>query len=140
MKTNTKLSFTGQTIYTGLDVHKKSWFVSIHTADFEHKTFSQPPEPKKLVDYLRRTFPGATYKCAYEAGYCGFWIYHALKKENIECIVINPADVPTTHKEKDQKRDPVDSRKLARELENGSLKGIYIPTEQQQAARSLSRL
>jgi transposase len=139
MKTNAKLNFTGQTIYTGLDVHKKNWSVSIYTADFEHKTFSQPPEPKKLADYLRRTFPGANYKCVYEAGYCGFWIYHALKKENIECIVINPADVPTTNKEKKQKRDKVDCRKLARSLKNGDLTPIYIPSRSNLEDRMLIR-
>jgi transposase len=34
----------------------------------------------------------------------------------------------------------VDSRKLARELENGSLKGIYIPTKLFEELRSLVRL
>ena len=40
-----KLDFTGQSIYVGLDVHKKSWSVSIHSEQCEHRTFNQPPEP-----------------------------------------------------------------------------------------------
>jgi len=54
--------------------------------------------------------------------------------------VINAADVPTTHKEKNQRRDKIDSRKLARELASGSLKAIYIPTKAQESLRLLSRL
>ena len=56
-------------IYVGLDVHKKSWSVSIGTKYGEYKTFSQPPEVDKLVDYLRHHFPGARYQAVYEAGY-----------------------------------------------------------------------
>jgi hypothetical protein len=33
-----KLNFKGQQIYAGMDVHKKSWSVSILTNEFEHKT------------------------------------------------------------------------------------------------------
>lgn len=41
--------------------------------------------------------------------------------------MVNPSDVPTTDKEKRQKDDSRDSRKLARSLQNGELKGIYVP-------------
>ena len=96
----TKLNFKGQEIYVGLDTGKKSWKVSILTKDFEHKTFSQPPKPEVLVDYLRRNFPGAKYLCVYEAGYFGFWIHDALREQGVECLVTHPADVPTKDKER----------------------------------------
>jgi len=48
--------------------------------------------------------------------------------------------VPTTNKEKSTKSDKIDSRKQSRELENGSLVGIYIPDEFPQQLRSLCRL
>jgi hypothetical protein len=31
----------------------------------------------------------------------------------VNCIVVNPCDVPTTDKERKQKGDPLDSRKIA---------------------------
>jgi hypothetical protein len=34
-----KLDFSGQEIYIGMDVHKKSWSISIFTEQFEHKTW-----------------------------------------------------------------------------------------------------
>jgi transposase len=53
---------------------------------------------------------------------------------------VNPPDIPTAHKEKDRKADPVDAGKLARELEKGELKCVYIPNEDDQHLRSLCRL
>ena len=102
---NIRLDFTGQDIYVGLDTGKKSWKVCILTKDFEHKTFSKPPEPKVLVGYLRKHFPGAKYQCVYEAGYFGFWVHDALRQHGVECVVTHPADVPTKDKERRNRND-----------------------------------
>lgn len=134
-----KLDFTGQGIYTALDTHRKSWKVTVFTEHFEHKTFSQSPDVDGLVHYLHRNFPGGEYHVVYEAGFCGFWIHDKLKEKGINCIVVNPADVPTTDKEKKGKCDPVDSRKLARNLRNGDLIAIYVPQREKVEDRSLVR-
>jgi len=139
MKQDNKLDFTGQQIYVGMDVHKKSWSISIYTDQFEHKTFSQPPNTEVLVNYLKRNFPGAAYKTAYEAGFCGFWIHDKLQEQGVECLVVNPADVPTKDKERATKTDPVDCRKLARTLRSGELDGIYVPSRVKAEDRSLLR-
>ena len=60
----TKLSFTDQSIYVGIDVHKKSWKVTIGTENHEHKSFSMNPSAHELSNYLSRNFPGGTYKAA----------------------------------------------------------------------------
>jgi len=44
-------------------------------------------------------------------------------------MVVNPADVPTKDKERADKTDRVDCRKLARGLRNGEIKGIYVPSK-----------
>jgi transposase len=139
MKHVNKLDFKGQSIYVGLDVHKKSWSVSIFSEECEHKTFSQPPEVYKLVHYLKRNFPGASYHAVYEAGFSGFWTHDQLRDQGVNCIVANPADVPTTNKERTTKRDPTDCRKLARSLRSGELKGIYVPARSKLEDRSLVR-
>jgi transposase len=135
-----ELSFKGESIYLGLDVHKKQWTVSIMTDFKEHKTFVQPPDPAVLVKYVHEHFPEANYYSVYEAGFCGFWIDKALRKEGIQNIVVNPADVPTSDKEKRTKQDTRDSRKLCRELRKGDLKPIHVPSTQQQQDRELVRL
>jgi transposase len=139
MVKSNKLDFTGQPIYIGLDVHKKSWSVSIHSALCEHKTFTQPPEVDLLVNYLRRNFPGASYHAVYEAGFSGFWAHDQLREKGVVCTVANPADVPTKDKERRKKRDRVDCRKLGRSLRAGEIEGIYVPCRPRLEDRSLVR-
>ncbi len=139
-KKNTKVDFSGQDIYVGLDIGKKSWQVTILTKEFEHKTFSQPPKPEVLVGYLRKHFPGARYLCVYEAGYFGFWIHDALRQQGVDCLVTHPADVPTKDKERRNRNDTVDARKLARSLRNGELTALYVPERKALEDRSLVRM
>ena len=127
MKTKIK-DYTGENIYVGFDVHKKSWQVSIMTDHALHKSFSQPPSVEKLVNYLQTNFTGGIYHSAYEAGFCGFGIHRELEKLGVNSIVVNPADIPTTDKEKVQKEDKRDSRKIAKSLRSGDLEGIYVPS------------
>jgi transposase len=134
-----KLNFEGQNLYVGIDVHKNQWNVSIMSEHLEHKTFSQKPEAGDLVNYLKRNFPGANYYSAYEAGFSGFWAHRDLEKLQIKNIVVNAADIPTTQKEKTQKTDKRDSRKIARSLRAGELEAIYVPGEKAQADRTLIR-
>lgn len=135
-----KLNFEGQNFFVGIDVHLKSWTVSILTDHLSHKTFTQPPSVEVLSNYLNRNFPGGTYHSVYEAGFCGFWSHYRLKEMGINSIVINPADVPTSQKEHLQKDDPTDSRKLARSLRAGELNAIYIPDPALLEDRSLIRM
>ena len=62
MEQRTKLDFSGQDFYVGLDIHKKNWTVSIFSKDFEHKTFSQDPNPDILAGYIHRKFPDGNYQ------------------------------------------------------------------------------
>jgi transposase len=132
-------TFDGQSIYVGIDVHKKSWKVSVMTKDLDYKTFSAVPQAEKLNSYLREHFPGAEYYTAYEAGFSGFWLHRELTNLGIKSIVVNPADVPTTDKERRQKEDQRDSRKIAQTLRSGHLQGIYVPSEKIQQDRTLLR-
>ena len=97
------------------------------------------PNPNQLAAFLHNNYPEGIFKCAYEAGFCGFWVQHELSALNLECIVVNPADIPTSHKEKQQKSDPRDSRKLSREFENNNLESIYIFTHKDHTLKSLCR-
>lgn len=140
LKQNSKLSFKDQTIYVGLDIAKKSWNVTILVEQMFHKTFTQSPVPEVLAAYLNRNFPDAHYLCAYEAGLFGFWIYDALTKLGVDCIVVHPADIPTKDKERRNRNDSVDSNKIANNLRSGQLTPLYIPSEQAQEDRSLVRM
>lgn len=57
MKTNVEMfSEKGNQLYVGLDVHKNQWSVCMRTEEFEHKTFTQPPNPEILYDYIQKNF------------------------------------------------------------------------------------
>ncbi len=135
-----QLDFSGQVFYVGLDVHKKNWLVCIRTKQKELKRFSMNPSAPELSHYMHRHYPGGSYISAYEAGFCGFWIHRALEHYGFHNLVIHAPDVPTTDKEKKSKTDKIDAGKISRELENKSLKSIYIPDQLHQELRSLYRL
>lgn len=134
-----KIDFKGQDIFVGFDVHQKSWKVTVMTEQLILKTFSQDPRPELLHQYLIRNFPNARYHTAYEAGFCGFWIHNKLKALGIDSIVVNPADIPTTDKEKVTKTDQRDSKKIAKSLRGGLLKGIHVLSLKTLEDRSLVR-
>ncbi|MCX6137525.1 MAG: IS110 family transposase [Ignavibacteriales bacterium] len=140
MNTTSTLSFANTHFFVGIDTHLKNWRVTIRNGGIELKTFSMNPSPLELIAYLRKHYPGGIYHLVYEAGFCGFWPQRIFQQHHIDCIVANPADVPTTNKEKVNKSDPIDSKKLARELENKSLHGIYIPSIEHEELRMLMRL
>ena len=137
---STELNFNGHNIFVGIDVHLKSWTVSILTEKLLHKTFTQPASAEVLDNYLKRNFPGGIYHSVFEAGFSGLWAHYKLKEMGVNNIVVNPADVPTSQKEQLQKDDPTDSRKLARSLRSGDLRAIYIPDPATLEDRSLIRL
>ena len=132
-------TFASLGLFVGIDVHKKQWSVSIFTGQLHHRTFSQSPDPKALKAYLDKHFHGAKVKCAYEATRFGFWIARELQSYGYECLVVNPADIPSTHHEIQNKTDAVDSRKIAKTLQGGLLIGSHIPSLITEGDRQLFR-
>jgi len=134
-----QMDFSGQDIFIGLDTHLKNWSVSIVVGESPFKTFSQDPRSEVLKNYLTRNFPNGNYYSAYEASFCGFKIHRDLLSLGIKNIVVNPADIPTTDKERKQKEDSRDSRKIARELSQKDLTPIYVPEIDIEGDRCLVR-
>lgn len=143
-KTQTKkikeeVNFTGKEIYLGIDVHKKNWNVSVYLGDMFYQTFHQESDSKILHQYLQHHFSGGNYKACYEAGFCGFSVQRKLSSLGIDCIVVNPADVPQTVKGSLSKTDSVDSKRLGAALSKGFLTPIYVPDTVTEADRQLIR-
>lgn len=136
----TSPNFKNVYFYIGIDTHLKSWTVTIRSTGVELKTFSMNPSATELYNYLNKHYPDGEFKIVYEAGFAGFSPYRKLKELGLDSIIVNPADIPSTGKEKTVKTDSTDSRKLARELEKGDLKPIYIPEIIHEELRSLMRL
>jgi len=126
MSQSNEINFEGQNIYIGIDVHLKTWNVTIITQSGYKRKHSQKSSAKELFEYLKRHYPNGNYQAVYESGFSGFSTYYALQEYGISCMVIHAADVPTTQYENVMKSDPIDSEKLAKALKAGILKGIYI--------------
>lgn len=92
-----------------------------------------------MVQVLRQQYPGTNYKAAYEARKFGFWIQRQLTASGVDCMVINPADIPKSQKDTLQKTDTRDARNIDLRLQSGVLRGIHIPDEQQEADRVFFR-
>lgn len=137
---NIKPAFNNQEFFIGLDVHKKTWSVVIRSSRIELKKFTMDPKPLELYNYLKKHYPGGKYYSVYEAGFCGYWIHRELVRLGIENKIVTPSEIPTTVSERLEKNDPRDARKLAKQLEQGALDALYVPSIQQQEIRSFSRL
>lgn len=134
-----RADFTGKSIYVGIDVHLKSWDVSIWF-DKEHlRSFRQPPEAAKLIATLKSDYPNADFHCAYEAGFSGYSLQRQLQDEHIHCMVVNAADVPQTDKARKTKTDRSDSKRIAIALQAGLLHPIYVPDKAAEGNRRLVR-
>lgn len=140
MKTNVEMFHEkGNQLYVGLDVHKSQWAVCMRTAEFEHKAFTQAPNPQALYDYIHKNFSSYQVICAYEAGFSGYWISEQLRSYGFECLVLNAADIPGGDKDSKRKTDHNDCRKIARELSKGEVQSIFQPDRLQQGFRNLFR-
>ena len=134
------ISFKGQKIFIGIDVHKKNWDVAVVPEVGFVKRHSQKASAKVLIDFLKKNYPDGDYLAVYETGFSGFSTYYALKEVGIDCIVIHAADVPTTQYEEVMKTDRIDSVKLVRSLKAGLLKGIYVRERENIDDRSVVRV
>jgi transposase len=142
METNhdSSLSFKNQDFYIGIDVHKKQWTICIISMNMLLKKYqSIDPQPSALLKYLQRHYPDGNYFAAYESGFSSFWAARQLNNLGIICMVVHPPDVPSSQKERLNKNDRVDSRKIARSLSNGDLIPIYIPEKVAEEYRHLNR-
>lgn len=132
--------YTGKTVWTGIDVHKKTFScVSICEGTIV-KRDTMPAKPEVLSSYLRNTFSGAReINTAYEAGFSGFHLHRFLTSQGINSAVIHPGSVEIASRDR-VKTDKRDALKVAKQLYAGRLHGIFVPTQGREEMRSMTRL
>lgn len=134
-----RVDFCNKELYVGIDVHKNRWQVAVFLEGVVLSNVSIAGNADQLVAYLHKHYGQAKYHCVYECGPFGFNLCRALWAAGMECIVVNPADIPGTDKERRSKTDKVDARKLARHHASGLLTGVHVPSEKTQKQRSIIR-
>lgn len=131
--------YTGKMISMGIDVHKKTYCcVSICEGEVV-KRDTMPANAEGLVNYMKKFFPGAYIKSAYEAGFSGFHLHRYLTDKGINNIVVHPASIEISSRDR-VKTDKRDALKIATQLSTHRLRGIYVPSINQEARRNVSRL
>lgn len=138
-KLQNKTDFSAHDLYVGIDVHKLRWQVAVYCEGIILSNCSIEGSSEVLITHLRKHFGDAHFFCVYESCLFGFALCRALWAAGMECIVINPADIPDTHKQHSSKTDQVDARKLATLHAAGLLQAIHVPSEKLQKQRSLIR-
>jgi transposase len=130
--------YTGKNIYVGMDVHKKTYSVTVMCEGVVIKRDTLKADPQGLIIYLKKRFGSGKIKTAYEAGFCGFYLHRTLEAAGIENIVVHAAGIETSNSR--VKTDKRDSLKIAAHLSEGKLRSVYIPTEEQEDNRTVTRL
>lgn len=133
------ISFTGKTLFVGIDVHKKDWQIAVFHEGVVLGNHRMKADSKQLIEHLNRRYPSAFFKCVYESCAWGFDLQRKLKDAGIDCIVVHAADVPGSNKELFNKDDPNDALRLARHYAAGLIHGIHVPDEDTQKHRNLIR-
>lgn len=130
--------YTQKTVYMGIDVHKKTYSVTTICNNEVVKKDTLAAYPEQLIGYIKKHFKGAEVNTVYEAGFSGFYLHRCLVAQNINNIVVHPASIKISARDK-VKTDKRDSLKIAKQLSNGELKGIKIPSEERELFRMLTR-
>src|SRR5262245_44613203 len=134
-----KYDYNGKRIYMGIDVHKKT-YACVSICDGEVvKRDTMPAKPAILISYIQNTFSNGEVITAYEAGFSGFHLHQELLKAGITNMVIHPGSIEVASRDR-VKTDKRDAKKIATQLSAGRLRCIHIPSLEQEAKRSVTRL
>lgn len=136
-------TYVGYPAYIGLDVHKETIAVAVARAgrqgpEFRGEIANKPKTVARLVERLSQEFNGEVLLFCYEAGPCGYVLYRQILELGHECQVVAPSLVPKKPGER-IKTDRRDAKKLSQHLRNGDLTAVWVPDEEQEAMRDLTR-
>jgi len=129
--------------YIGLDVHKETIAVAVARVgraapESRGEIANKPKTVAKLVERLNQEFDGEVLLFCYEAGPCGDGLYRQLLALGHDCQVVAPSLIPKKPGER-IKTDRRDACKLAGTLRSADLTAVWVPDEEQEAMRDLTR-
>ena len=129
-------------IFIGLDVHKDTIDIAIAESNGskEVRHYGKIDGDLTALDKAVRKLQskGSELRFVYEAGPCGYDIYRHLAKQKLSCIVVAPSLIPKKSGDR-IKTDRRDAMGLARLYRAGELTAVYVPREDDEAMRDLSR-
>jgi transposase len=127
--------------YVGLDTHKETIAVSVADAAGGRARYygELANRPAAVAKLIKRMSPdGEVVSFCYEAGPCGYELYRQITQTGHDCVVVAPSLIPTRPGDR-VKTDRRDSEALARLHRAGELTPVWVPDEEQEAIRDLTR-
>jgi transposase len=127
----------------GLDVHKETIAVAVAEPGraepiYRGEIANKPKTVEKLLAKLSADYDGGLLLFCYEAGPCGYVLYRQILGCGHDCQVVAPSRIPKAPGER-IKNDRRDALKLARLLRAGDLTAVWVPDQEQERMRDLSR-
>ncbi len=127
--------------YVGLDTHKDTIAVAVSDAyggspRYYGQIANTPEALTKLVKKL--SSDGEDISFCYEAGPCGYGIYRHISGLGHDCVVVAPSLIPSRPGDR-VKTDRRDSESLSRFHRAGELTPVWVPDQEQEAIRDLTR-
>jgi len=128
-------------LFIGMDVHKESIVISL--ADDDRTEVRRYGTIGGTLDDFKKALrklvaSGKSLFFCYEAGPCGYGLHRYITSEGHQCIVVAPSLIPKKPGDK-VKTDKRDADNLTRLLRSGDLTQVYVPNEEDEAIRDLSR-
>jgi transposase len=129
--------------YVGLDVHKDSIVIALADEGRrgEVREYGKIEGSVSALDSVIRKLLGRGNRhldFVYEAGPCGYEIYRHLRGKGFTCTVVSPSKIPRPRGDR-IKTDRRDAMQLARLHRAGELTPVYVPDEEDEAMRDLTR-
>lgn len=127
--------------HIGLDTHKTKIAVSVTEGSAGKPRYygEIANTPDALGQLVKALSPdGELLAFCYEAGPCGYEIYRQISDMGHHCDVVAPSLIPKRPGDR-IKTDRRDSENLARLYRSGDLTPVWVPDQEQEAMRDLTR-
>lgn len=129
--------------YVGLDVHKDTIAVAVAECGrgdpvYEGVVANTPGKVAGLIERLSGRYGGERLLWVYEAGPCGYGLYRQLVASGHDAEVVAPSLIPQKAGDR-RKTDRRDALGLARLSRAGELTAVWVPDQEQEAIRDLTR-
>jgi transposase len=123
-----KAPAAGTDVYIGLDISSTKWAYAVRWDGRQQWQQTGPAELSHLLRLLEQ-YAHCKIKVVYEACGFGYEIAWQLRARGVEVVVTPPSCIARAPGLR-VKNDRIDARKLAVDLENGTLKGIFVPSRE----------